>query len=230
MKTRTLICLLTVFVPLAWAAPTDPPPLARSAAAPAVAASAPAVPAAPAPAASAPAASAPTETPAFAQFGFAPALYAVRYSRPVLGDSKEVRLRGDGTLTASGSRMATYMGVELHYGASTFNKAVTDPVSGKIVSTRGHSFSPFVGLFDIDGGINGLALGAVYSYWNGDDKYAKKSALNIGVGWTLHRNRLVLSDAVREGEAPRAGLTADDYTQRKDVRGVTVMVSSSFGF
>jgi hypothetical protein len=212
------------FAPMAWAAPTDPPPLARSAAAPGVAASAPAAPA------SAGAAGSPPEQPAFAQFGFAPALYAVRYNRPVLGDSKDVRLRGDGTLTAGGSRMATYMGVELHYGASAFNKAVTDPVTGKIVSTRGHSFSPFVGLFDIDGGINGLALGAVYSYWNGDKDYGKKSALNIGIGWTLHRNRLVLSDAVREGEAPRTGLTADDYTQRKDVRGVTVMVSSSFGF
>lgn len=216
MKPRSIFCLLALLASWAMAAPTDAPPLERGvgvkvAQPPAQAASG-------------------VETqPAFAQFGFAPALYAVRYSKPVLGDSKDVRLRGDGALTAAGSRMATYMGVEVHYGASTNNKAVLD-ASGKVVSTRGHSFSPFIGLFDIDGGINGLALGAMYSYWNGDADYVKKSALNIGVGWTMHRNRLVLSDAVREGAVPAAGLTADDYTQRRDVRGVTVMVSGSFGF
>lgn len=171
----------------------------------------------------------PPSTPPFAQLGFAPALYAVHYRHNVLSDSKDVRLRGDGTLSASGSRLATYMGVEVHYGFSTYNVARRGP-NNEILSTRGHTFSPFVGLFDIDSGINGIALGAMYSYWNGDAEYKKTSAMNIGLGWTLHKNRLVLSDAVREGQAPGAGLTSDDYTQRKDVKGLTLVVSASFGF
>lgn len=223
-----------------WAAPTDAPPV-RVFAAPAVAA--PVKPpstkgtkgaqpetgeATPEPAAATPA-STPASTPPFAQLGFAPALYAVHYRHNVLADSKDVRLRGDGTISASGTRFATYMGVEVHYGFSTFNVAVLGP-NREVVSTRGHTFSPFIGLFDIDSGINGIAVGAMYSYWNGDKDYKKTSAMNIGLGWTLHKNRLVLSDGVREGQAPGAGLTAEDYTQRKDVKGLTLSVSASFGF
>lgn len=241
MKKLFVYLLALTLSPVAWAAaPTDAPPV-RTFAAPASAASVKPPPpkgakgvapeaagTTPEPAAATPP-DTPASTPMFAQLGFAPALYAVHYRQNVLADSKDVRLRGDGTLSASGTRLATYMGVEVHYGFSTYNVAAVD-AKGTVVSTRGHTFSPFIGLFDIDSGINGIAIGAMYSYWNGDKDYKKTSALNIGLGWTLHKNRLVLSDAVREGQTPGAGLTSDDYTQRKDVKGLTLTVSASFGF
>jgi hypothetical protein len=232
--TKLFACLLMMSTAsLAWAdAPTNAPPVAKQGApapAPAAAPDTPATPADPAPAAATTGAKPADTTPGFAQFGFAPALYAVHYRQKVLGDSKDVRLRGDGAIAAPGSRLATYMGVELHYGFSSYNKVAGPGPDGK-TTTRGHTFSPFIGLFDIDSGINGIALGAMYSFWNGDENYKKTSALNVGLGWTLHKNRLVLADGVREGEAPKAGLTAEDYTQRKDVKGLTLTVSASFGF
>jgi hypothetical protein len=223
--------VFAAFVPLLAIAqgainPTDGAAFRTAAPPPATAASAPPVVAAQA---ATPAASAASSPEAFAQFGFAPALFLLNYKEKVYKDSKDVRLRSDGAISGTGSKFATSLGVELHYGASTYNKAEYVPGTKTIKSTSGNTYSPFIGLFDIDDGINGLAFGVMYSYWRGDKDYNKTSALNMAIGWTVHKNRLVLADGLKEGDKPTT-LTADDFTRRKDVRGMTLTISASFGF
>ncbi len=180
------------------------------------------------------------------QFGFGPALFVIEYDDEVLQDSKDVKIRGDGTISSSGSDYSTAIGLEIHYSFAFLRKCRDkglkieknctkkgkekddEVVEGAI--TSGHSLSPFLGLYDFDNGINGIAAGLVYGYWHGDNKYQDRTSLNVGIGWTVHKDRLVLANGVNEGNSPPAGLNAEDYTKRKDVTGITLMISASIGF
>jgi hypothetical protein len=168
------------------------------------------------------------------QFGFGPALFLLNYKEPVFKDSRDVRLRSDGNISAAGSKTGTALGLEVHYGFSFFNKATSfqsaDGKTSTFSHTSGHVVSPFLGLFDVDNGINGIAAGLLYGYWRGDKDYKKTASLNVGLGWTVHRNQIVLTRGLSDGAPPLAGLAPEDFTTRKDVRGITIMISASFGF
>lgn len=172
------------------------------------------------------------------QFGFGPAFFVVKYDEEVLKDSKDVRLRGDGTINSSGSDFSTAFGVEAHYsfafgyecskGIQKSKEICNDSDDWESVS--GHSLSPFIGLFDLDNGINGLAGGVVYGYWRDNKQLNNRTSLNVGIGYTVHKDRLVLANDIEEGEAPPTGLSTEDYTKRKDVEGTLIMISASVGF
>ncbi|MEW8439619.1 MAG: hypothetical protein AB2689_15840 [Candidatus Thiodiazotropha taylori] len=168
------------------------------------------------------------------QFGFGPALFIIKYDKEVLKDSKEVKLRGDGTISANGSEYTASLGVELHYDFSFGHKVkcYSDDctVSKNWNRISSHRISPYLGLFDIENGINGIAAGLIYGYTKADLENNNTKTLNFGVGWTVHKDRLVLSGDVEEGAIPPSNLTIDDYTERKDVNGLSLMVSVNFGF
>lgn len=167
------------------------------------------------------------------QFGFGPAFFVISYNKEVLKDSKDVRVRGDGAIDSSGSEYSTAIGLEVHYDFS-FPKTQYGYYneSGGVDwdPTSGYTISPFLGLYDLDNGINGLAFGVLFGYWRGDINYKNKSALNVGLGYTIHKDQLVLASGVSKGSAPPAGLEPVDYTSREDVEGVIIMVSATMGF
>lgn len=171
------------------------------------------------------------------QFGFAPALYLIRYNEEVLQDSKDIRVRGNNTIESSGSESAVNIGVELHYDFSIGtkvkclkkNRNECKNLKNWDVSTS-HVFSPFIGLFDFENGVNGVSLGLIYGYTKGDGVLKNKTTLNFGIGRFIHKDQLVLADDVEEGQAPPIGLAAEDYTERKDIEGITIMVSANIGF
>lgn len=166
-------------------------------------------------------------------FGFGPAFFMISYDDEVLVDSKDVRVRGDGTIDAIGSKFGTAVGLEVHYDFSLWgNRKGYKDDAGKTVWTHSNGFvvSPFLGLYDIDNGINGLAAGVLFGYWKGDDKFQNRTSLNFGLGYTVHRNQLVLARGISEGAAPPTGFIAEDYTTRKDVNGIIAMVSVSVDF
>jgi len=120
------------------------------------------------------------------QFGFGPAFFVISYDDEVLKDSKDVRLKGDGSISASESAYSTAIGVEVHYNFTFlpncryFGKKIDKPckeIKGAI--TSGHSLSPFLGLYDLDNAINGIVLGVVYGYWHGDNLYKDRTSLNV---------------------------------------------------
>jgi len=160
-----------------------------------------------------------------AQFGFGPAFYLLQYDKEVLKDTKDVRVRGDGTIDTSGTDYATAIGLEVHYDFSmaVFKNKFTQNYSG-------HKISPFLGLFDLDNGINGMVVGVLYGYWHTDKDNKNKTSLNVGLGKFIHKDQLVLSSGVNEGFAPAALLEPVDYTSREDVEGATLMISASVGF
>jgi len=168
------------------------------------------------------------------QFGFGPAFYLLSYDDEVLQDSKDVKKLSNNIISAAGSSYSTTIGLEVHYGFSFFNKAcclINDkkPKNGW-ESSSGHVISPFLGLFDLTNGINGGVIGVLYGYWKGDGKFKNRTSLNVGIGRFVHKNRLVLSNGVKEGsEAPEI-LTVEEYTERKDIKGTTIMISASLGF
>ena len=172
------------------------------------------------------------------EFGFGPALFVVNYDTNILHDSKDVRLRGDGTISTSDSGYATHLGVEVHYDFSLWakcrrlgkksKKMCADPE--KWDSTSGHTISPYLGFFDIEDGFHGISFGVMYGFWRADNQLNNRTALNVGLGWTVHKDRLVLGENLKEGEAPPPNLSVEDYTMRKDVEGVTAMISASIGF
>ncbi|MCF6194937.1 MAG: hypothetical protein L3J46_11460 [Kangiellaceae bacterium] len=170
------------------------------------------------------------------QFGFGPAFYIINYRDEVLSDSKDVSVRGDGAITTKGTKYSTSFGLELHYDFS-FARSVrcfkTVDQCKNVANyelTTAHRLSPFLGLFDVDNGINGIAVGLVYGYikQHKDDK--NPVTLNTGLGWTVHKDRLVLGDGVTKGATPPAGLNVEDYTARKDVKGMVLMISVNMGF
>jgi hypothetical protein len=75
-----------------------------------------------------------------------------------------------------------------------------------------------------------MAAGLIYGYTKGNINGDNKVTLNFGIGKTIHKDRLVLARDVSEGAAPPANLNAVDYTERKDVKGTTLMISVNFGF
>ena len=167
------------------------------------------------------------------QFGFGPALYVVHYKEEVLEDAKDISTRGDGSISARGSRYSTSIGLELHYDFSfrrTLKCFHECEKSENWNLTSGHRISPFLGFYDLDGGLNGIAAGLVYGYWKGDRNGENRTTLNAGLGWTVHKDRLVLADGVDEGEVPDQGLNVEDYTERKDVQGMVLMISVNIGF
>jgi len=178
------------------------------------------------------------ETPnTLGQFGFGPAFFVISYDDEVLKDSKDVRLRGDGSINASGSKYSTAIGLEIHYSVVIGekcryygNKQNTPCKDIDKATTSGHSVSPFLGLYDLDNGINGIVAGIVYGYWKGDNKYSNRKSLNVALGKTIHKDQLVLAEGIKEGIAPDANLKPEDYTERKDVKGVVLMISASIGF
>lgn len=155
--------------------------------------------------------------------GFGPALYFIRYKDSIVEDSRDVRLRGDGTLYADQTKSNVALGAELHYklGVSFDN---TDGSRWGLIG------SPYVGIFDIDDGINGIAVGGMVGAWKIDASGKHPRALNFGIGWITHKRRLVLADDVVVGQLPPAGLDVIDYTRRKDVEGLSITVSVSMGF
>jgi hypothetical protein len=173
-----------------------------------------------------------------AEFGFGPAFFIISYDDKVLQDSKSASVRGDGAISSSGSKYSTAIGLEVHYGFSfgnklkCFNTEIVCKVNIKenYSASSGHTISPFLGVYDLNNGINGIVAGIMYGFWRGDGDFKNRSALNFGLGWTVHKNQLVLANGVNEGRTPPAGLITADYTERKDVTGLTLMVSGSIGF
>ena len=181
------------------------------------------------------AATADTDNPATAlsSFGFGPAFYMISYNDEILTDSKDVRVRGDGEIDSAGSKYGTALGLEVHYDISIFGKRTGYLDSNsETVWTKSNGFivSPFLGVYDIDSGINGLAAGVLFGYWTGDENFENRTSLNFGIGYTVHRGQLVLSDKVLEGAAPPAGLEVADYTTREDVTGLIALISVSVDF
>jgi len=171
------------------------------------------------------------------KIGFGPAFFVIHYDDEVIDDSKDVKLLGDGTIYSKGSNYSANLGLEVHYAFSFAHKVkckigadCTNPDSYELAT--GHVISPFLGVYDVDDGINGIAAGFTYGYWRSNlkDSGKPRTALNVGVGWTVHRNQLVLTQNVKEGMAPPVGLTLEDYTSRKDVNGVMFMISANLGF
>ena len=166
-------------------------------------------------------------------FGFGPALFAINYNKNVIQETEDVKLRGDGTIGAKGSKFATSFGLEIHYdfNLSASTKCFSDCENKANYNISvGHVVSPFVGLYDLDNGIKGTAYGLLYGYWKGDRKGENKTSLNMGVGWTVHKDRLVLAKGVKEGLTPATGIKTEDYTERQDVEGVIFMLSVNMGF
>lgn len=177
------------------------------------------------------------------QFGFGPALFVIEYDRNVIRDSKDVRLRGDGTLSVNDSGYITALGVEVHYGITLGGETLGAKCRinkmkilleicdlSKADYTTGHIISPYLGLYDLENGFGGITYGIVYGYWKADKDLKNQTALNIGLGWTVHKDQLVLGDGLKEGAVPPADLSIEDYTQRKDVEGIVLMISASVGF
>lgn len=170
------------------------------------------------------------------QFGFGPALYIIKYDDEVLADSKDVSIRGDGTVSTSGTDYSTSLGLELHYDFSFGRKLKCFGTKeecknvAKYQLTTAHRISPFLGIYDVDNGVNGIAVGLVYGYIKQYKNDENPVTLNAGIGWTVHKNRLVLGSGVSNGSAPEADLNVEDYTQRKDVKGTVLMISVNMGF
>jgi len=170
------------------------------------------------------------------QFGFGPAFFVINYKEEVLSDSKDVVVRGDTSISTKGTNYSTSMGVELHYDFS-FGRTVkcfnTEEKCKDVANyelTTAHRISPFLGLYDLDNGINGIAIGFVYGYTKKHKNDKNPVTLNTGIGWTVHKDRLVLADGLNAGEIPPVGLNVEDYTERKDVKGTTIMISVNMGF
>ena len=173
------------------------------------------------------------------KIGFGPAFFIVHYDDEVIDDSKDVKLLGDGTVYSKGSNYSANLGLEVHYAFSFWHKVKCKVKVGADCTksedyelATGHVVAPFLGVYDVNDGINGIAAGFTYGYWRSNLKDGGKprTALNVGVGWTVHRNQLVLTQNVKEGMAPPAGLAPEDYTSRKDVNGVILMISANLGF
>lgn len=163
--------------------------------------------------------------------GFAPAYYILAYDRDVFETPDSVRLRSDGKLTTNGSKSASYIGLEAHWDLTWKTTTYIGTGLGKIpTGSKGHGFSPYVGVFDISDSINGFSIGALYSIWKGDENYENRTALNFGIGYFLHQNRYVLSKGLELNDVPPAELEQIDYTRKTDVEGVNIVISANIGF
>lgn len=172
------------------------------------------------------------EAVGLSEFGFGPAFFMISYNEEVISDSGDVRLRANGTIDSTGSRFNTSIGLEVHYDFALLGKRYGTKIGEETIwkKSNGILITPFVGIFDIENGINGFAGGIMFGYWKGDKNFENRSSLNMSLGYTVHRNQLVLSKEIKEGEAPPAGFVAEDFTTKKDVSGLVFMLSVSTGF
>src|SRR5690606_1793878 len=168
------------------------------------------------------------------RFGFGPAFYVINYNKKVLNESKDVSIRSDIVISSSGSKYSTAIGLEVHYDFSLRPYLCCKNPDGSRPAewsrSSGHTISPFLGVYDIENGLNGIAAGLLYGYWRGDGKTENRKSLNVGLGWTVHKNRLVLANDLKEGSAPPIDLNSEDFTNREDVKGHILMISASLGF
>ncbi len=162
--------------------------------------------------------------------GAGPAFYVLHYNRAVIADVRDVRLRGDGTIDASETRTSTSLGLEVHYNFGPKYTYTQSRTNHTVVGKGGWAISPYLGIFDVSSGVNGIALGILAGVWRADKDGQNKKALNAGIGYFVHKNRLVLANDVRDGGVPPAALESSDYTRRRDVSGVTLTISASIGF
>ena len=162
--------------------------------------------------------------------GAGPAFYVLRYADPIIEDSRDVRLRSNGTVEANETRTSTSLGVEVHYRIGLTYNIVRDKNDSTVVKTWGWSASPYLGVFDVSNGINGVAVGLMGGVWRGDKNGENQKALNIGIGYFTHKNRVVLADDVTRGQVPPPDLEPVDFTRKRDVDGLTLTISASVGF
>ncbi|MFC0679541.1 hypothetical protein ACFFGH_17020 [Lysobacter korlensis] len=163
--------------------------------------------------------------------GFGPAFYFLRYKNHVIEDARDVRVRTNGTLEANQTRTSSSLGLEVHANLGKgWNVCDGECTATNVISTWGWKASPYLGVFDVSDGINGLTAGVVAGVWRGDKEGDSRTALNLGIGYFTHKNQLVLADDVQIGQALPAGLAVADATRKTDVSGITVFVSASMGF
>jgi hypothetical protein len=156
-------------------------------------------------------------------FGIGPAYYMIRYNEEILPEYYETTGEMNATVAASGSQYTTAVGLELHYNYSFAGDLL--PID--VRASHGFSASPFLGLYDFDDGIDGIIVGAMFGYWRGEGNYKFKPSLNLGIGYTVHMDQLVLADGVAEGDAILPG---DNYIERKDVGGWALTFSAAINF
>ena len=126
------------------------------------------------------------------QFGFGPAFFVINYDREVLKDSKDVGQRGDDTITATGTKWNASVGLETHYDIPVY-KTIVCTETDKIACDKpedwklstAYTISPFLGIYDIENGINGLAAGFIFGVKK--DRNLKKedgreAVFNVGIG------------------------------------------------
>jgi hypothetical protein len=158
-------------------------------------------------------------------FGIGPAFYMIRYNEEILPEYYDTAGVTEAAVVASGSQYATEVGLELHYNYAFASGRCC--LGLPIVEGAGHGFSasPFLGLYDFDDGVDGIILGATFGYYRRGGDYKIKPSLNLGIGYTVHMDQLVVADGVAEG----AGF-AGDYIERKDVGGWALTLSTSINF
>ena len=167
----------------------------------------------------------------FSQFGFGPALYFVRYNDEIIDDSRQIVIRSDSTIDFPGSRYAVPLGLEVHYSFSLRRPTRYRPNSNvDWQRSTGLIASPFLGIYDVDNGVDGLAGGVLIGYWKGDGNFNRESVLNAGVGVTVHRNQVVLAEGIEEGMRVPSGFTETDLTTLRDVWGFQLLISATVGF
>ncbi len=171
-------------------------------------------------------------------FGFGPALFLVNYDQEILSDANDIRIRQNNTIGISGNRKESYLGLELHYGFSFWTKCRNGfskkkpPCNdkNKWTASSGHTFTPYLGLFDLEDGFNGYSLGVLYGFWRGDNEFSGKKALNFGIGRFVHKNRLVATRGITDGGDAVTDFEISDYSHKKDVYGLSLMISAEIGF
>ena len=164
--------------------------------------------------------------------GFGPALFGITYNDRIVDNSDEVVITSDSLVKFPGSRRSIPLGFEAHWNIKIPGTVWRFKPKGatKWASSIGGVIGPFVGIYDVDNGINGFAVGGVVGFWRGDGNFENRAVLNFGLGYTVHRKRLVLVDGVRDNTKVPTGKGVADLTTRNDVEGFTFMVSAHVGF
>lgn len=158
-------------------------------------------------------------------FGVGPAYYMIRYNDEVLPEFYDSAGMVNGAVAVSGSRNATELGLELHYNYSFANGGCCPGLTMDRSTIYGFSASPFLGLYDFDDGIDGFIVGAMFGYWRSNSNYKIKPALNLGIGYTVHMDQLVLADSIVPTEH-----NLEQYIERKNVSGWALTFSASINF
>lgn len=162
-----------------------------------------------------------------APFGIGPAFYMIRYNEEVLPEFSDAAGTTNGTVAVSGSQYTSALGLELHYNYSFAGVGCCLGLPIDASTSHGFSASPFLGLYDFDDGIDGIIVGAMFGYWRREGDYKIQPSLNLGIGYTVHMDRLVLADGIDEGTAVPPGL---NYIERKNVGGFALTFSASINF